>query len=260
VHQYRHDVLDAEAAHPELGEAEEPAGPAGGGEKEPKRVPLPVVGVMAGLMVAAGVIAVLALTGFFARDSKQAPAQDDLVAAYQRSRNATYTLEGEFSRTKPDGSRLVSGALVAQRPPDELRRQLGGTSGRMNGRRVNCSTDPAGQFTCAPGAEVGSWDEMVAHELDNLRSYFDPNHPVYTATRQPGGCFELKLVTALADPPYGERAVMCFDPPSGAMRSIEIDHAGGVVDLLEASAVRAVKPEDFSLEGNKAFEARTGGG
>jgi hypothetical protein len=210
-------------------------------------------------MVAAGVVAVLAITGFFASEPKPVPAEDELVAAYQRSRNATYTLEGQFSRTLADGRRLESGALVAQRPPDELRRQLGGMSGRMNGRRVNCST-VNDQFSCAEGAEVGTWEEMVTRELANLRSYFDPNQPAYTATRQPGGCFELKLVTARSDPPYGVRSVMCFDDATGAMRSIEIDHEGGVVDLLEAFAVRGVQPDDFSLVGDKAFGARPDGG
>jgi hypothetical protein len=227
--------------------------------KEPARVPLPLVGAVAGLMVAAGVIAVLALSGFFASEPKQGPAQDDLVAAYQRSRNATYALEGESSRTKPDGTQLVSGALIVQRPPDEIHRQYGSTSGRMNGRRVNCST-VTGEYSCAEGAEVGPWDQMVDSELTNLRSYFDPAHPVYTVTRQPSGCFELTLATTMADPPYGERAVMCFDATTGAMRSIEIEHEGGVIERLEASAIRTVKPDDFKLEGDKAFDARTGGG
>jgi len=126
----------------------------------------------------------------------------------------------------------------------------------MNGRRVNCSTALDGQFSCAPGAEVEPWEDMVAREVDNLRSYFDPSRPVYTASRRADGCFELELVGAVADPPYGVRAAMCFDPASGAMRSIEIEHENGAVDRLEASAIRGVTAEDFALEGDSAFVGR----
>jgi hypothetical protein len=217
------------------------------------RVPLWVIGLVGGLFVGAGVVAVLAMTGFFSSDGPEANAQDELVAAYERSRMATYALDGEFTRTLADGRRLESGAMVVQRPPDELRRQLGGTSGRINGRRVNCSTDLNGQFSCAPGAEVGPWEEMVAKEVENLRTYFDPAQPVYAASRRSDGCFELQLVAAIADPPYGVRAVMCFDPASGAMRSIEIEHENGAIDRLEAAAIRGVTAQDFALEGNDAF-------
>lgn len=224
---------------------------------EPKSVPLGVVAVIAGIMVGLGLVGVLAMTGFFETEKVTPNAEDELVAAYERSRNATFAFDGEFSRTLPDGRRLESVAIVVQRPPDELRRQLGGTSGRMNGRRVNCSTDLNDQFTCATGAEVGPWDQMVDKELANLRSYFDPARPIYSAAGLPGDCYELRLVGAVADPPYGVRAVMCFDAPTGAMRSIEIEHETGAVDLLEASAIRGtVTNQDFGLDDNNGFEAR----
>ena len=101
---------------------------------------------------------------------------------------------------------------------------------------------------------------MVGQELDNLRSYFDPAHPVYTVERQKDGCFELTLVGAVADPPYGVRTVMCFDDATGGMRSIELEHPNGAVDLLEASAVRGVTPQDFSLDGDQDFAAHQSGG
>jgi len=78
-----------------------------------------------------------------------------------------------------------------------------------------------------------------------------------SADRVGGGCFELRLIRPVADPPYGVRAVLCFDDPTGAMRSIEIEHESGVVDRLEANAVRStVTNEDFSLEGQEEFDAR----
>ena len=50
------------------------------------RVPLALVAVIAGLMLGAGVIAVLALTGVFSSDVGSPHAEDELLAAYQRSR------------------------------------------------------------------------------------------------------------------------------------------------------------------------------
>jgi hypothetical protein len=214
--------------------------------------------VVAGcLLVAAGVVAALAMAGVFSRSPDPAPAEDELVAAYQRSREVAYTLEGEFSRTKPDGARLESGLLVVQQPPNAIRRQLGGITGRVNGHRVNCTTDPSGQFQCAEGAEVGPWEAMVDEEVANLRSYFDPARPVYQATKQSDGCFELKLLVSMPDPPYGVRTVMCFDPTWGAMRSLELEHEGGVVDRIESTSLRGVVPQDFSLDANGDFAART---
>jgi hypothetical protein len=249
-------VPDAPADEP----ATEPVTDAQAAEREPTRVPLPLIGVIAGLMVGAGIVAVLAITGFFKSEASSPHAVSAFISAYERSRDATYALDGDFSRTLVDGRRLESGALIVQRPPDELRRQLGSTSGRLNGHRVNCTTDPAGQFSCAPGAEVGSWDQMVAYELNNLRTYFDPEHQVYVVRDQGGGCFELKLVASLADPPYGVRTVMCFDAATGAMRSIELEHPNGAIDRLEAAAIRRVTAADFDLTGNDAYASHEGGG
>jgi hypothetical protein len=225
-----------------------------------RRVPVPLVAAIAGVIVGGGVVVLLVILGVIGGDRENPNASDDLVSAFERSRFGVYAVDGEFRRTLPDGRELVSGALVVQRPPDELRRQLGGMSGRVNGRRVNCSTAPDGRFTCAPGAEVADWNEQVAREVANLRSYFDPEHPVYEASDLGDGCFELTLVASLPDPPYGERAVMCYDAASGAMRSIEVRHPGRVVDRLDATVIRGIRPEDFSFEGNAAFEGRTEGG
>lgn len=226
-------------------------------EQAGKTVPLGVIASVAGLIVGAGIVGVLALSGYFDVEDREPNAQEQLITAYERYRGAVYAFDGDFTRTMPDGRVLESGALVVQRPPDELRRQMGGTSGRLNGRRVNCTVGPDDRFQCAPGAEVDPWDVMVARELDNLRSYFDPVSPAYAADRLGGDCFELRLIAAVADPPYGRRAVLCFDGPTGALRSVEIEHEGGAVDRLEAAAIRTtVTNEDFGLEGQEEFDAR----
>lgn len=246
---YRHGVLD-QATRPD-DDVDSVS------DKEAKRVPVGLIAAMAGAIVGAGVVAVLVMGGVFDRDDPQPNAQDELVAAYERSRNAVYALEGEFSRTLPDGRRLESGALVVQQPPNQLRRQLGGTSGRMNGRELNCSTAPNGRMQCATGAEVGPWDEMVSNEVANLHSYFDPDRPAYTVEAVSDQCFELTLTAVVADPPYGRRAVMCFDPTTGGMRSIEVEHEGGAIDRLEAVVMRGnVTDADFALDDEETFASR----
>jgi hypothetical protein len=43
------------------------------------------------------------------------------------------------------------------------------------------------------------------------------------------------------------------------MRSIEVHHSGGAVDRFEATLVRGIEPEDFSLEGDPAYDGRAEG-
>ena len=76
-------------------------------------------------------------------------AADALIEAYTRNLDATFVVEGELTRTLDDGRTLSSAYLSVQRPPDHLQRSLGGTSGDLDGRTVNCSTPPGGEYTCA---------------------------------------------------------------------------------------------------------------
>ncbi len=195
-------------------------------------------------------------------DEASAPVDDDaeadLVAAYERSRQGTHVVEAQFTRTMGDGRQLQSAALIAQRPPDEVRWELGSVSGEVGGRRVNCTPDgTGGAMRCAPTGELStSREERVAEEVVNLRSYFEGETPVYQVRRAGPGCFVLEQVyLALPDAPYGRETTMCFDAATGAMTELELRREGGSVDRIHAIAVRSeVTAADFSLDDWQVFQ------
>jgi hypothetical protein len=139
---------------------------------------LPLVGAAAGVVVGVGLAVALVVGGHLSIPGPQRDLAAELTDAFRRSRESTYRMEADFTRTMPDGRSLSSAALVVQRPPDHLRRQLGGVSGAVSGRAVNCSTGPDGSFSCAPGAPASVYQDTVDAEVAYLRSYFVPAAPL----------------------------------------------------------------------------------
>jgi hypothetical protein len=207
----------------------------------------------------AGVLALVALL-VDVGDESDRDAVADLVEAYGRSRHATYRLEGEFSRTMPDGRRLASAVLEVQRPPDRLHRRLGSASGRIDGRWLNCSSDPDGRFSCAPGAEAPPWDEVVGDEIATLGSYFEGEPPRFHVRRVGEDCFELIRAEWYPPPPHGVPSQMCFDPATGALRRLVVEHEGGVMEVTEAIELRAdVGDADFRVSDDPSYAMRESG-
>lgn len=220
----------------------------------PRRPPTRLLAGLAGVVVGIGVSVALVLSGTLELPrvgTNDAPA---FLEAYERSRRATFAMDAAFSRTMPDGRRLESAAFVAQRPPDTIRRQLGGLSGVVAGRRLNCSTPAGGAYTCGPTGPAPPFEEALARDLAIFRGYFENPVPVYEVREVGDGCFELSLVGAVVDPPYGERTRMCFDDATGAMRTLEVQRLGGAVDRLEAVSIRSVVvDEDFTTSEDTAY-------
>jgi len=209
---------------------------------------------LAGGVVGIGLAAVLVVAGVLERSPGSVDASPAFLGAYERSRRATFAMDAAFSRTMPDGRRLESAAFVAQRPPDSIRRQLGGVRGVVGGRRLNCSTAAGGDH-CGPGGPAPPFEEAIVRELAILRSYFAGEAPLYAVRAAGDGCFELDQRRAVIEPPYGERAVMCFDPSTGAMRALEVRHPGGVTDRLEAVTIRTeVSDADFTTTRDGAYD------
>lgn len=207
------------------------------------------------------VVAAVALPGVLTSSSEngegQAEATEAFIDAYRRSLEASYTVEGEFTRTMGDGRKLTSGLLIAQRPPDYVRRQLGGLSGAIDGRSLNCSTTPGGDFSCAPGAEAPPYDQDVQRRVEILTSYFDPaSPPLYQVSATSSDCFRLDLMRQIPDPTYGDFTIMCFDAGTGAVSRFELHRGDGSVDLIEAVAIRQVTDLDFVITRNPTFDQR----
>ena len=182
------------------------------------------------------------------------------LAAYQRSLEGTYAVRAEFTRRLDSQATLTSEALVAQRPPDSIRRQFGGITGTISGSIITCATEVGGTFHCAPGGDAPAFADTVRQSVDTMTSYFavTPEAPaLYRAVRYGDDCFELIQNRPSAVLPYGSQARFCFDEATGAVRLL-IEKLEGSIDTFEATEIRSsVSPQDFSLNEDNAFATRT---
>lgn len=190
------------------------------------------------------------------RSSGASDAAARFLADFERSRQVTYALEGEFTRTSADGAQIRSALFVAQRAPDRVRRQMGSVSGRLGNEWVNCATDPNGAFSCAPGGVVAPYDEEVASDVAAMATYVEGDRPAYTVRGTTAGCYELELERVLADPLYGVFSRQCFDQATGALRELEVRRSDGSSDLLTSGVLRAeVTDADFLVEADDRFRS-----
>jgi len=220
-------------------------------------------GTKGGLRIAVIVLAVLIVGGATAAwwlsdddPGLSGPAAADaLVEAYTRSLDATFLVEGELTRTLDDGRTLSSAYLTVQRPPDHLQRSLGATSGDLNGRTVNCSTPPGGEYTCAASGPAVSWAEQRSTTLGALDSYVRGDDPVYDVNVDDAGCYVLVRRRTELDATYGRGARLCFDPTYAALRRLEVQRDGGATDVMLASRITdQVTDADFDLQGDSTYD------
>ena len=217
-----------------------------------------LAGIVVGSAIAVGLVAGGALRVPVERDFTDASA--DFLAAWERGRTGTFVVDSEFRRTLADGRTLFSSSQLVQRPPDRIVRQFGGIDGQVDGHPVICSTDQNDNYSCITGTmSVPPADEALQTELDTFRSYFTtPDPALYQVIHAPeDGCFELIQQIAYPDPTYGRYAKMCFDAPTGALRSLERRLDGGVVETLVAFDIRTeVTGNDFNLDQDEDFDLR----
>lgn len=165
---------------------------------------------------------------------------EEFLDAYERSRQATFALARTFTRTFPDGRSLAYDERLVQAPPDDrLLIGAGTASGRLDGRILRCAVTPAGANRCFQGAEAEPWDDEVAREVDDLGSLvLGPDRAYDVESGPDDGCFTLVLAIEVLAPPYGERAVFCYDETTGAPTRIEI-HRAEASDVRETVELRA---------------------
>lgn len=221
----------------------------------------PVLMVTLGLVFVAAVVSVVVTLVIRPRPRaipyQQPDVVEEFISAYQRSLEASFAVEGEFTRTMADGRSIRSGLLIAQRPPDWIRRQFGGLSGAVGGRELNCSTTPDGAFSCPPGPEATPYEQEVKRRVGIVRSYFDPaSPPLYRVTVATPDCFRLDLLRPVPDPTFGNTTTLCFDETTGAQTSFELHRFDGSVDRIEAVVVRNVTDLDFVIARDTTFDQR----
>jgi hypothetical protein len=223
-----------------------------------------VAGAVAGIAVTAALVVVgpLRLPARIDRSD----AQDEFLAAWERSRQGTYLVRGTFERRQPGGAVLSTPTELAQRPPSRLVRRFGGVTGMIDGRAVSCTSD-AGEMRCttAPATTTTgpppSYDETVQQELDAFRGWFSPGGPGQgpryrvIRSREPG-CFDLVLAVSGAEAPYGTDTRICFDEATGAPRSTERRFENGVIETERADTiVAAVSAADLALPEGEGLPA-----
>ena len=219
-----------------------------------------MLGGIAGAVVGSLVAVALVLGGGLDDRVTKAPGADasaEFLAAYQRSLKGTYAVKATFTRQLDSGATLSSNALVAQRPPDSIRRQFGGITGTIQGHVVSCSTEVDGTFHCSPAADAPSFEETVQQSVETMTSYFTDTPPLYRAVRYGDDCFELIQNRPSALLPYGSQARFCFDEATGAIRLL-IERKEGAIDTFEATDIRgSVTATDFSLSEDDDFAVHT---
>ena len=177
-------------------------------------------------------------------------AADRFVAAWERSRSATFVASGTFERRSAlTGARIASEDVVAQRPPRRLHRQLGAVEGRDDDRLLVCPAPPDGvdRAPCQLGEPGGpTYAESVAAEVSALRSLVGGRPAVYAVRETAAACFALEQVRVEPRAPFGIRARFCFDDATGATSATRVEYEGGIVEVLVVTALRSdVQEEDL---------------
>lgn len=206
--------------------------------------------VVAAVVVVAGLLAVLPGEDGDGTDAGRTGPRvvADFLAAYERSRTATFVAEQTFTRTTPDGASLGYERRLVQRPPDDrLVVGAGAADGRLDGRVVRCSTRPDGASGCVEGPVARPYDEEVAAEVAALERLVRGDDALYEVAAGAPGCFSLHVRFVVLTPPYGDRAGFCFDEATGAPLRFEVQRPEAV-DLVETVSVSAtVRAGDLRL-------------
>lgn len=174
----------------------------------------------------------------------------ELVAAWERSREATFVTEGTYERhSEVTGATIASEDYVAQRPPRRVHRQLGGVDGRDDDRLLVCPAAPEGEdeAPCRLGAPGGrTYAQSVEREVAGLRSLVSGASRLYSVTAGGPGCFDLELLRVDPRAPFGIEASFCFDAASGAPAGHRVRHEGGIEEIVVVTEIRTdVTDEDL---------------
>jgi hypothetical protein len=147
------------------------------------------------------------------------PALTDSAAhfldAWRRNLTTSWAVTESVARTTSDGRQLDFPVARAQLPPDHVNIGLGTVDARLAGVVVACGVGSTATLACRrqPGALFAT---TVDNQVGILRSYVDGPAPLY-GVAELAGCFQLTLrLPRFPLPPYGRRAVFCFDGVTGA--------------------------------------------
>jgi hypothetical protein len=198
--------------------------------------------VAVALVALAGTCVAAALIGTPSRSLRGEAANLTFLTTWRQSRMATFVVDSDFTRTLPNGNRLVQQVRTVQRPPsDRLVIGFGSISGRLGGKILRCASAPDGTSRCLTSTDAPDYTAEVDGEIAGLQSYVRGDRPLYRviAFDDPRAhCFRLDLALDLPSPPYGTHALFCFDRTSLAP-SLTVVERPEATDRTEATAIRA---------------------
>jgi hypothetical protein len=169
------------------------------------------------------------------------------LAAWERSRRATFVAEYTFERTLPGGETVESTRVVVQDPPRRLVRQGNSTTTTDDESALLC--EPVGTETVCTERPGVDYDESIAAELAAWRTAIVGAAPAYAVQVPQPGCFDLQRAVDLAAPPYGEATRVCFDDATGAIRSRQITRASGSDTETAVRITATVTDADWRTSG-----------
>jgi hypothetical protein len=175
--------------------------------------------------------------------------------AWRRSLTTSWAVTESVARTTSDGRRLDFPAVLAQRPPDHVNIGLGTVDARLAGVDVACGVGSTGTLTCRRQPGATPFDKTVDDQVGILRTYVAGPAPLY-AVAELAGCFQLTLqVPGFPVPPYGRRAVFCFDPATGAPAGSVVAKDQGTDRISVTDAHSPATADDLQLPSSAEMQA-----
>ncbi len=171
-----------------------------------------------------------------------------LVDAWTTSRTATHRSQGTFERVAADGTRLAAPTEIVQRPPDRLVRGFDEVRGRRDDRVLACPAPPGGgAIACTLGQPGDHFAVVVADEAATFAALVSGDDPLYRVSLgETDDCWRMARTRHDPRSGYGESAELCFDPATGALARIRIDHG----DIVETTVYDDISADvrDADLE------------
>lgn len=164
-----------------------------------------------------------------------------LLDTWRQSRNATFVVDSDFTRTLTDGQQLKDQTRIVQRPPnDRLSYGFGSASGRLNGHIYRCAATSDSTSTCLQSTLAPEYSSEVDQEIANLAGSVRGDRPLYRVTAfsdHADPCFRLDLAIDVPSPPYGRHALFCFDRKTLAPNLTVIERDEGT-DRTQATSIK----------------------
>ncbi len=215
---------------------------------------------MALVAVLAAVAASIAFVVFDSGDENAAPVDlptevndeatvASFLTAWERFRLGVFVITSEFTRTLDDGSVLTAPRGLAQSPPVRVTSEFANASTSYVDGEVACTTDELGFFSCLEaGLDMEAYRAELQAEQIVLASYLSDSPPLYVIDQLDDGCFEFLIAQVMALPPYGSRALFCFDDATGALeRQLVVRESA--TDEVRAIEIRTdVTAEDLRID------------